>query len=118
MISASDKMLASEFSISANILDYSLESLIYIDKSIKKILKKFDSGDFQERYSVLISAYCGEVMRRKINGNWKITGNAEGILDQILIVEKTNQEYSYRPEIPIMLILPEMLLEAQISRSR
>lgn len=57
-------------------------------------------------------------MRRKINGNWKITGNAEGILDQILIVEKTNQEYSYRPEIPIMLILPEMLLEAQISRSK
>ena len=39
MISASDKMLASEFSISANILDYSLESLIYIDKSIKKYLK-------------------------------------------------------------------------------
>jgi len=105
MILASDKMLASDFSISADVLDYSLESLIYLDKSIKKMLKKFDAGDFQEKYSVLISAYCGEVIRRKINGNWKITSNADGILDQILIVEKANPEYSYRPEIPLALIL-------------
>ncbi|NTD99964.1 hypothetical protein G6M26_42750 [Agrobacterium tumefaciens] len=32
MIAASDKMLASDFSISADVLDYSLESLIYLDK--------------------------------------------------------------------------------------
>jgi len=105
MILASDKMLASDFSISAEVLDYSLESLIYLDESVKKMLKKVDAGDFEEKYCVLISAYCGEVMRRKINGNWRITSSADGILDQVLIVEKANPEYSYRPEIPLALIL-------------
>ncbi|WP_147273596.1 hypothetical protein [Pedobacter chinensis] len=105
MIAESDKILATEFSISLGLLGYSMPSLIYLDKAIKKVLKKFDAGDFEEKYAVLISAYCGEVLRRKIDGTWKITGNADGRLDQILIVEKANPEYSYRPEMPIALIL-------------
>ncbi|RDC56889.1 hypothetical protein DU508_06715 [Pedobacter chinensis] len=105
MIATSDKLLATEFSISPDVLDYSMPSLIYLDKAIKKVLRKFDYGDFDEKYAVLISAYCGEVMRRKIDGTWKITGNADGMLNQILVVEKNNPEYSYRPQMPIALIL-------------
>jgi len=105
MIGESDKILATEFSIAPDVLDYSVPSLIYLDKAIRKALKKYDTGDFDEKYAVLISAYCGEVMRRKVDGEWKITGNTEGILDQILIVEKADSQYTYRPEIPIALIL-------------
>lgn len=105
MIGESDKILTTEFSIAPDVLDYSVPSLIYLDKAIRRALKKFDAGDFDEKYAVLISAYCGEVMRRKVDGEWKITGNAEGILDQILIVEKADSQYTYRPEIPIALIL-------------
>lgn len=105
MIAESDTILATEFLISPDKLDYSIPSLLHLDKAIKKVLRKFDVGDFEEKYAVLISAYCGEVMKRKINGEWKIIGNVDGILDQILVVEKANSEYSYRPEIPIALIL-------------
>lgn len=105
MIAESDKILGAKFSISPDILDYSLQSLVYLDKAVKKMLKKFDAGDFEENYAVLIAAYCGEVMRRKIDGEWKITGNSDGILEQILILEKNKYEYSYRPEIPLALLL-------------
>ncbi|WP_316799078.1 hypothetical protein [Pedobacter frigidisoli] len=105
MIGESDKILANEFALESDVLDYSILSLTYLDKAIKKTLKIYDAGDFEEKYAVCISAYCGEVMRRKVDGEWKITGNAAGILDQILIEEKTNPKHSYRPEIPIALIL-------------
>ncbi|WP_343524092.1 hypothetical protein [Pedobacter sp.] len=105
MIEESDKILATEFSIAPDVLDYSIPSLIYLDKAIRKALKRFDAGDFEEKYAVLISAYCGEVMRRKVDGEWKIIGNAKGTLYQILIVEKKNSQYTYRPEIPLALIL-------------
>ena len=105
MIAESDKILETKFSISPEVLDYSSSSLIYLDKSVKKMLKKFDAGDFEENYAVLIAAYCGEVMRRTVDGEWKITGNTNGLLERTLIVEKKNHEYSYRPEIPLALIL-------------
>lgn len=105
MIGESGKILATEFAIAPDVLDYSIPSLTYLGKAVKKILETHDAGDFHEKYAVLISAYCGEVMRREVDGEWKITGNTEGILEQILIVEKADSQYFYRPEIPIALIL-------------
>lgn len=105
LVPQSAKQLEEAFSLKKGSMDYSIESLKPLGNAIKKILKEFDSGDFEDKYLVPITAYCGEVMRREINGEWKVNADAEGMIIQVLIVEKGNAEYSYRPEMPLVLIL-------------
>jgi hypothetical protein len=37
---------------------------------MKRTLKIMDVIDFEKRYFITITAYCGEVMRREIDGEW------------------------------------------------
>lgn len=107
IVPQSGHQLEETFSLNKGIMDYSIESLKPLGSTIKKILKEFDSGDFEDKYLVLITAYCGEVMRREIDGKWKVTADVEGMVNQVLVVEKGNPAYTYRPEMPIVLILSD-----------
>jgi len=101
----SAQLLEASFSLKPKSLDYSIKSLKLLSNAMKKTLDLMDADEFEEKYVFLITAYCGEVIRKQIDGEWIIKGNEEGMVYQVLVIEKGNPEYSYRPEIPLALIL-------------
>ncbi len=103
-ISVSGELLERAFDLPPKTLDYSLKSLNTLGQVIKKYISKTDE-EFEENYMMLLSAYCGEVMRRVIDGEWKITGNKDGIVHKILITEKGKPEFIYMPAISLYKIL-------------
>ncbi|TKC10159.1 hypothetical protein FA048_08135 [Pedobacter polaris] len=105
IIPKSATLLANEFKLDPNKLDYSIESLKVVHREMKKYLRKNDTYDFIDHYFVLITAYCGEIMKREINGEWQITGDGTGRINKVVIVEKENPEYSYLPQLPLNEIL-------------
>lgn len=105
MISEAGAMLKNAFSIQANRLDYSLESLKILSGAIKTKRDELDPVEFEEKYFILITAYCGEIIRRQIKGDWKIKVDDRGMVQSVLILEKGKPEYTYRPEAPLNKIL-------------
>jgi hypothetical protein len=105
MIPQSAQLLERAFLLKPNSLDCSIKSLRYISKAMKKALAIMDIDEFEEKYVFLITAYCGEVIRKQIGGEWLIRGSEEGILHQVMIIDKGKPEYSYKPEIGLAKIL-------------
>ena len=101
----STQLLEASFSLKPKSLDYSIKSLKLLSNAMKKTLDLMDADEFEEKYVFLITAYCGEVIRKQIDGEWIIKGNEEGMVYQVLVIEKGKPEYSYKPEIALARIL-------------
>lgn len=83
--------------------DYSLESLLEIDKFFKEKLNIVLENDNNRNFIFSISAYIGEVLRMKFKGNWEISRNID-LDDEIIGINLKNYKTIYPLNITLELI--------------
>jgi hypothetical protein len=96
---ASVELLYQALKLNAKDLDYSLNSLDLLKNAIKKTLLSIGANTFEQLYYFLITIYCGELIRKAVDGEWVMKERKDETFDQILISNKGEPEIIYSPKM-------------------
>ncbi len=83
--------------------DYTIESLFEIDKFFKEKLNLVLERDDNRNFIFSISAYIGEVIRKKFNGHWELSRDID-LDDETIGISFKNYKTIYPLNITLELI--------------
>ncbi|MEI0491565.1 hypothetical protein R4J17_03885 [Brachyspira intermedia] len=83
--------------------DYTIESLFEIDKFFKEKLNLVLERDDNRNFIFSISAYIGEVIRKKFNGHWELSRDID-LDDETIGIGFKNHKTIYPLNITLELI--------------
>lgn len=83
--------------------DYTIESLFEIDKFFKEKLNLVLEDDNNRNFIFSISAYIGEVIRKKFNGHWQLSRDID-LDDETIGISFKNHNTIYPLNITLELI--------------
>ena len=83
--------------------DYTIESLFEIDKFFKEKMNLVLERDDNRNFIFSISAYIGEVIRKKFNGHWELSRDID-LDDETIGISFKNHKTVYLLNITLELI--------------
>ncbi|MEI0487055.1 hypothetical protein R4K89_06045 [Brachyspira intermedia] len=83
--------------------DYTIESLFEIDKFFKEKMNLVLERDDNRNFIFSISAYIGEVIRKKFNGHWELSRDID-LDDETIGISFKNHKTVYPLNITLELI--------------